>query len=371
MEKAQKILNKIKHSNNCGQKTPLGTKPNDECYTSQQDILNEMQYWAGLNKFKNKKIICPCDWDIVEGEEIYSITISFENNNFVVTGNSVHKKPKIVYELFSEEENKLITLNVKEEEIDDFLQNKLTCNFIRTFVQKAKAWGIKSVTASGYNPAIDRGIKFQDVDFTKYDICCTNPPFSLYNQFMKCIVGKIDFIILAPFLNRVTPNVGGYLFRKEAYLGYMANIPDMHFYNPSSSNEYKVKTVAVDWITSFPEAQNERNEELKNKKSNVDYNIYKDEYPIMENMIMKDNSCAIKVPATQLPDNYDGWMFTSIQFIGDYDLRQFEWYPTSLSGYYNSHPDINPFKDKASSKQLEHNGKLFFHGVVIKRKNYN
>ena len=37
--KQQKVLNKIKHSINCGQKTPLGTKPNDECYTSMQDII--------------------------------------------------------------------------------------------------------------------------------------------------------------------------------------------------------------------------------------------------------------------------------------------------------------------------------------------
>lgn len=69
---------------------------------------------------------------------------------------------------------------------------------------------------------------------------------------MKTIVGKIDFIVLAPFLNRVTPNVGGYLFRREAYLGFGAGIPDMQFYNPTNKNEYKTKVIAVDWITSFP-----------------------------------------------------------------------------------------------------------------------
>ena len=57
--KSQKVLDKIKHSIDCGQTTPLGTKPNDECYTSQQDILNEMGYWAELNKFRNKRVICP------------------------------------------------------------------------------------------------------------------------------------------------------------------------------------------------------------------------------------------------------------------------------------------------------------------------
>lgn len=368
--KSQKVLDKIKHSIDCGQTTPLGTKPNDECYTSQQDILNEMGYWAELNKFRNKRIICPCDWDIVEGEDIYSITISYEND-FKVTGNDVYKVPKVTYDLWDEEENKFITINLKEEEIDNFLKNKLTCNFIRTFTQKARAWEIKSITASGYNPATGKGVKFQDVDYSKYDICCTNPPFSLYREFMKTIVGKIDFIVLAPFLNRVTPNVGGYLFRREAYLGFGAGIPDMQFYNPTNKNEYKTKVIAVDWITSFPEAQEQRNKEKENKRTNVSYEVYKDDYPVMENMVMKDGTCAIKVPTTQIPDDYDGWMFGSVQFLECYDLSQFEWYPTGLQGYYNSHPEINPFKEKASSKVTEHNGKRMFHGIVFRRKPNN
>lgn len=130
--KSQKVLNKIKHSIDCGQKTPLGTKPNDECYTSLQDIINEMGYWADLNKFKEKRIICPCDWDIVEGEDIYSITISYENE-FKVTTNDVHKLPKVTYDLWDEEDKKFVTVDLKEEEVDNFLRNKLTCNFIRTF----------------------------------------------------------------------------------------------------------------------------------------------------------------------------------------------------------------------------------------------
>lgn len=83
---------------------------------------------------------------------------------------------------------------------------------------------------------------------------------------------------------------------------------------------------------------------------------------------MKDGTCAIKVPTTQIPDDYDGWMFGSIQFLEYYDLSQFEWYPTNLKGYYNSHPEINPFKYKASDKVTEHNGKRTFHGIVFKRK---
>ena len=137
------------------------------------------------------------------------------------------------------------------------------------------------------------------------------------------------------------------------------------FCKEETNNLYKTKIVAVDWITSFSDAQDERNIELQDKQTGIDYNIYKDEYIEMENMIMKDGTKAIKVPATQIPDNYSGWMFTSIQFLQLYDLRKYEWYGTSFSGYYNSHPEINPFLGKWSTK---HNGKLMFHGIVFRRK---
>lgn len=367
MEKQEKVLKKIKHANNCGQTTPLGTKPNDECYTSLQDILNEMCYWADKGKFRGKNIICPCDWDIIKGQDIYSITFNYKDDGFDVAGNAVSKL-EIVYDLWDENTSSLINIELKEDEVAEFLKNKFTCNFIKTFTSNARKWGIKSITASGYNPANGKGVKFQDVDYSKYDICCTNPPFSLYGEFMKTIVGKVDFIVLAPFLNRVTPNIGLPLMLKQAYLGYGAGIGDMSFDNPTIDNKTKKKIIAVDWITSFSDAQDERNIELQDKQTGIDYNIYKDEYIEMENMIMKDGTKAIKVPATQIPDNYNGWMFTSIQFLQLYDLRKYEWYGTNFKGYYNKNRDKNPFLEKASDRVCDHDGKRMFHGIVFRRK---
>ena len=115
-------------------------KNNDECYTQKQDVYNELSKWAALDKFRNKNIICPCD-----------------------TSESA---------------------------------------FVKVLTENKEAWGIKSITHSHYNPVTGKGIKFQDVDYSKYDICITNPPFSLKPEFMKCIVGKVDFIVLLPFLSR-------------------------------------------------------------------------------------------------------------------------------------------------------------------------
>lgn len=371
MSKQNKVLNKIKNalSNNQSVDTMQNAKknPNDECYTDMQDILNELSYWAALGKFSGKNIICPCDWDIVEGENIYSITITYKNDDVEVEGNSVFKAVKSVcYDLWSDDEEPTITkIELKEDEIEDFLRDKLTCNFLRTFTQNARAWGIKSITASGYNPATDKGIKFQDIDYSKYDHCATNPPFSLFGEFMKTIVGKINFTILAPFLNRISPCVGKYLMTNEAYLGKGIHLA-LDFNNPTKENAYHTKSVACDWLVSFPEAQQERNNQ--NFMSGVEYDVYKDEYVEIPTMTMKDGTHPIRVPG-QFPEDYDGWMFGGANILDKLNQDKYEWCITNAKGYLNHNKDKNPFAHKLTDTMTKNpiTGKGF-HGIVFRKK---
>jgi len=381
------IVNSLDHGQDSTGMHRVKTNPNDECYTSMQDILNELAYWGELGKFRGKRIICPCDWDIVDGEDIFSITIEYQPEEIQATVNNVYKAVKSVeYEqweevdLFSEEEPikapeyKITKINLAEDEIEGFLRNKLTCNFLRTFTQKARAWGIKSITASGYDPATKRGISFEDVDYYKYDVCCTNPPFSMYKEFMKTVVGKIDFIVLAPFLNRVNPNIGLPLMLNEAYLGTSGNTNSgylaLDFLNPTAENAYKVKKVACDWITSFSEAQDERNKILHGHITGIDYEVYAKDYIEMPEMTMLDGSHPIRVPADGIPDNYTGWMFASANILTKVDLSEYEWYGTNFKGYYNkTNPGANPFSHEATDDMVKNpvNGKGF-HGIVFRRK---
>lgn len=371
MEKQTKVLNKIKNSLKHGNEGQLGTKKNDECYTDMQDILNELSQWAALDKFKGKNIICPCDWDIVGNENIYSITIKYRDSGVEVFGNSAYKAvASVQYDLWSDDDIPVITrITLKEEEIEDFLRDKLTCNFVRTLTQNARAWGIKSITASGYNPANGKGVKFQDVDYSKYDICITNPPFSLYSTFMECIVGKIDFIILAPFMNRNAPCVILPIMLKRVYLGFGLHLP-LTFANPTKENNYSgEKSVACDWITSFPEAQDERN--ARHYKSGIKYDVYSDEYIEMPAMIMKDGTHPIRVSMSTYPDDYDGWMFSTIGVLDNLDQESYEWYCTNCKGYFNKNNMENSiFNHKADNQTMLmcSDGKRAFHGILFRKK---
>lgn len=342
----------------------LQNNPNDECYTSMVDILAELSYWASLGKFVGKRVICPCDWDIVEGEGIYSITIDFEEDS--IHGNSVRRVNAISYSLFDEDDGEYETVSLSKGEFDGFLKNRLTCNFIRTLVEHAEQWGVKSITASGYDPKHDRGTKFQDVDYSKYDICVTNPPFSLYAEFMQAIVGRIDFVVLAPFTNRNCPCVGLPLMLKQAYLG--RNIMQkMNFSNPTKENGYVSKSVCCDWLSSFPDAQEDRNRHRA--QSGIHYDIYKDEYEQMENITMKDGTHPIIVKLGTIPDDYDGWMFAPVSILNTLDTDGYECYGTAFQAYFNKvNPAASPFAHKASNAMLKHNGKSKFHGWVIRKK---
>ena len=372
MEKQNKVLKKIENNlDNSQANINLGVKNNDECYTDERDILNELSRWAALKKLHGKKIICPCDWDIVEGENIYSITITYKETGVEVIGNDAYKTVESVqYDLWSDDATPVITrITLKEEEIADFLRDKLKCNFVRTLTQNARPWGIKSITASGYNPAIDKGIKFQDVDYSKYDVCITNPPFSLKAEFMSCIVGKVDFIVLLPFVSRNKNPIGIPMMLGQAYLGFGEHLP-LRFANPTKENGYsEVKLVSCDWITSYSEAQTERN--TKHWKSGVQYELYKDEFPEIPTMVMKDGTCPIRVPSDAFPEDYTGWMFTALNVLGRLDMDEYEWYATDTTGFFNKDPQgkaISPFAGHWTCDKMQLNGKKLFGGIVFRKK---
>lgn len=391
MEKQTTIINKIKRVGNTGSGLNLGVKKNDECYTSMQDILNELSYWAALDKFRGKNIICPCDWDITDDEEIYSINIVYKDLDVEVIGNNVYKAvKKVSYKKYIEAEYtdaidlasaipqdslQLVTIDLAEDEIEDFLRDKLTCNFLKTLTEYARAWGIKSITASGYNPANNRGIKFQDVDYSKYDICVTNPPFSLYSEFLDTLLKyKIDFIVLAPFMNRANPCFGLPLMLGQIFLGHSADtkagyIP-MCFDNPTAKNKFNTKKVACDWITTFNEAQLNRNK--RKLITGIKYELYKDSYSEMPNMTMRDGTHPLRVACDAIPEDYEGWMFSAPNMIAYISFDEYEWYVTECRRYFNKvNPAANPFNHKVSNENYMVNGKKNFAGIVFRKKPTN
>lgn len=107
----------------------------------------------------------------------------------------------------------------------------------------------------------------------------------------------------------------------------------------------------------------------RDHKSRISYEDYKDEYLVMEGMTMKDGTHPIRVPSTQFPDDYQGWMFTSATVLDRLDYDTFEWYGTSFKKYYNQiNAEASPFQHRCIDGMWNAQGKNLFDGIVFRRK---
>ena len=380
--KQDKIVNKINAKSGTSENLAVAKKAKyDEFYTPQDDINNELRHWK--HKFTGKRIICPCDWDVLKDEDVYSVTIEFAEEHitptYILNRVSVVKVKHFEYAFDLMDEVNGHKPVIKEEIISgdkarELLKTRVTCNFVKYLLGIANECKIKSITASGYDATTGRGIKFQDVDYSQFDLCLTNPPFSLYKEFMTCMMAEydrrdrninpFDFIVLAPLTNRQCPNVAEPVTVRKVFLGYNR---DTHilFRNPDEQATHdKKKSVDIDWITTFRDAQDEVDQYPL--LTGVKYDTYKDIYFEMQGMTLKDGTHPIRIQDKRaIPEDYYGWMFASIGVLNKLSYKYYDWYITSLKGYYNKrHPELNPFNHAVTDKMY----KGGFHGVLFRRK---
>ena len=105
----------------------------DEFFTLFEDVSNEVSRYK--EQLKEKRIICPCDWD-----ESYNEEIVFKEEGFVDPSNLLDKGGTI----------KKIDIKASKKKIEKPLA-LIKCNFVKFLVAHAEAYGIKSISVSGYN----------------------------------------------------------------------------------------------------------------------------------------------------------------------------------------------------------------------------
>jgi hypothetical protein len=93
--------------------------------------------------------------------------------------------------------------------------------FVEFLASHAAEYGIKAVTASGYDPSSMRGVRFQDVDYSQYDLAITNPPFSLFREFIGTMfANRMKFLIVGPANALAYRDVFARVMNDEMWLGH-------------------------------------------------------------------------------------------------------------------------------------------------------
>ncbi|MFV8418889.1 adenine-specific methyltransferase EcoRI family protein [Mycoplasma sp. HF3V] len=301
-ETSKLVVNKSNNSNLHSAKTAK----NDEFYTQYDDIAKELNHYK--EQLKGKNILCPCDFD---------------------------------FYLLNEYEKKIIQSGKLLGQYNDGF------NFSRFLRAKEEIWNL-SLMFSAYNPLTNEGIRFQESikEFAKKHpdgIIITNPPFSLFREFIETIMEcNLNFLIIGN-KNAITyKEVFKYIKEDKLWLGYTSA---EEFIQPDSNEPKNIKGLTR-WFTNLDVEPRHQRLVLTEKYNEEKYPKY-------------DNYKAINIDKVKdIPYDYEGCMGVPITFLDKYCPDQFE--IIDLSRYAK--------KTIGTKKDVSINGKDVYMRIIIKNK---
>lgn len=339
---------------------------NDEFYTQYEDVEREMNSYMDFNAdvFKDKTILCPCDdpeWSNFTRYFAQNfnklrlkklITTSYANDSKFDNGIRI---PPTDYETQSPQFDEMKTYThgkvfyLQRIEGKDVGINDLKWNYLE----------------GDGDFRSDEVIRLRD----ESDIIVTNPPFSLFREFIPWILEANKLFIILGNQNAITyKEIFPLLKNNEIWLGCRFNervngknltyrVP--HFYEMNASELYvndagdKYITVpGTGWFTNIDHGKRHRPLSLMTYSDNLKFT----KHPTLKETGYRkyDNYDAIDIPFVDaIPSDYDGAMGVPITFMGKYCPEQFE---------------IIKFRKGNDDKDLSVDGKCPYFRVLIRRK---
>lgn len=316
---------------------------NDEFYTQYSDIESEMNAYVEFNPdvFRNKTILLPCD------DPEWSNFTKYFAANFERFG--LKKLISTSYEKgFG---NQQLTLFEQESPLFDEEKHDAHGKVFMLTRDKNGSGSIDSddIEFTGY---LDEDGDFRSDEVRalrdEADIIVTNPPFSLFREFLSWIQEADKKFVILGNMNAITyKEVFPCLKDNVIWLGYKSLNQDMYFNvpderkkwllaNKKEGSAYKVingvvmgRLASACWFTNLDHgkrhelllldtmAHNLKFNKRLRKKFEKDYGTA--EYPHY------DNYDAIEIPFTDaIPSDYAGVMGVPITFLDKYNPDQFE-----------------------------------------------
>ena len=283
---------------------------NDEFYTMYSDIEAEMNAYITHNPkvFRGKTILCPCD----DPEE--SMFARYFVDNFNALG-----LKKLICTCISQEARKGAVTNGEE-------KGKMLCI---TKQESKSCWTYLEGAGDFRSPEVTA---LRD----EADIIITNPPFSLFREFLAWIVqGNKQFAIIGN-MNAITyKEVFPLIKENKMWLGVTNFNTGMYFYVPKNfkyADTYKFdrerngkavnRVPGCCWYSNLEHGRRHQPLALMTMEDNLRYNKKMKDKEAYDHY---DNYDAIEVPYTDaIPSDYEGRMGVPITFLDKYNPHQFE-----------------------------------------------
>ena len=233
-------------------------------------------------------------------------------------------------------------------------------NFTKYFAQNFERLGLKRLISTSYAPdskpkELDLQLTLFETQSPKYlkgdgdfrsaevsalrdeaDIIITNPPFSLFREFLAWIVAAEKKLVILGNMNAITyQEVFRLIKDNQLWLGESIHSGDREFEVPQSSDtrspslrvdETGKKFIRVDgirWFTNIDHGRRHQALTLMTKEDNIKFSKHKEVKGIGYKEY--DNYDAMEVPFTDaIPADYSGAMGVPISFLSKYNPDQFE-----------------------------------------------
>ena len=289
----------------------------DEFYTQLSDIERELQhYWQ---HFRDKVVLCNCD-DPYESNFFKYFALRFNQlglKKLICTcynGSPVQGQELLLhFDGFDDEPTK-IAYKVEITEVKDMNgDGAVDLSDVRYLLQNDK--NVMSTLKTG-----DFRSKECIELLKEADIVVTNPPFSLFREYIGQLMEFQKKFVIVGHQNAITyKEVFPLLMKNEVWLGYGFKGAATHFYSPyddvatsGDHKEHMIRVSGVNWFTNLEIPK--RNEEL-----DLICRYSEEEYPSY------DNYDSIEVSKTaDIPSDYSGVMGVPITFLDKYCPTQFE-----------------------------------------------
>lgn len=312
----------------------------DEFYTQIVDIERELRHYR--NQFKGKVVYCNCD------DPYISAFFEYFAKNFEFFGLK-----------------KLITTCYKSQEVDLFSQGDSEVSIKLEYTGGAEN-SLPSPDDIGVTPLEGDGdFRSQEcIEILKEaDIVVTNPPFSLFSEYVSQLASFDKKFIIIGNQNSITyKDIFPLIKDNRMWLGYgfkrnMAHFIAPHYEDTASDTDHKEGMIRVSGVVWYTNLDNKkRHEEMilvqRYQGNEADYPYY-------------DNYDAIEVSRTQnIPLDYDGAMGVPITFLTKYNPDQFE-----IIGCSYSYGEPVGYHKEGASFDVSINGKQVYKRLFILNRN--
>lgn len=271
----------------------------DEFYTQLSDIERELKHYKKY--FKNKVIYCNCD-DPRVSNFFHYFSYNFERLQI----------KKLITTCYKNQDHDLFSQNKSEKAI--FLEYNGDKNNNR--IPDLDEIGIENLQGDG-DFRSEESINL----LKKSDIVVTNPPFSLFREYVAQLISfKKKFIIIGHQNAISYKEIFKLIKENKMWLGYGFKGQAAHFINNSyedyaTAGDHKdgmIRVSGVTWFTNINISKRHEDLILYKKYNTDDYTKY-------------ENYNAINIDKTQdIPIDYKGKMGVPITFLDKYNPNQFE-----------------------------------------------